>query len=84
MLINSIAANQSRHSGMDDRQGWRGCNRSIQLRAFPTSLWVKCGKQGGTCAAYRNPSYMDVNDSSHSWLLDLGNPCRDDDLYRLS
>jgi hypothetical protein len=52
----------SRHSGMDDRQGW----------------W-KCGKQVGTCAACRNPDHMDVNDSSHPWLLDSGNPCRNDE-----
>ncbi|MEQ1544641.1 hypothetical protein [Methyloglobulus sp.] len=54
---------QQRHSGMDDRQGWR-----------------KCGKQVGTCAACRNPDHRDVFIACHPWLLDLGNPCRDDDI----
>jgi hypothetical protein len=40
---------------MDDRQGWWGCIRTKRLATFPTSLWVKCGKQVGTCATCRDP-----------------------------
>jgi len=33
----------------DDRKGWWGCNHSIQLPAFPTSMWDN--GQAGTSAA---------------------------------
>jgi hypothetical protein len=29
----------------------------------------------------RNPDYRDVFIACHPWLLDLGNPCRDDDIF---
>jgi hypothetical protein len=29
----------------------------------------------------RNPGYRDVFIACHPWLLDLGNPCRDDDIF---